>query len=130
MANSASGDDFELQVVRAAEPFEGFFHRGGFIGDSLLAAGRLFVTLRTGLDFDTVDYVERVTELDVPILLFHGTDHTTVPIEIGQNLAEARPDLVDFHPIDDASHVRAWNEDPEGYANTIREFLERIEAGK
>lgn len=98
----------------------------GFIGDSLLAAGRLVTTLRTGLDFDQVDYVERADGLSVPILLLHGADDTTVPIEIGQSLAAARPDLVEFHPIDDAAHVRAWNEDPDWYAQTVAEFLGRI----
>ena len=99
---------------------------GGFIGDSMLAAGRLMTTIRTGIDFDTVDYVERADELGVPILLLHGVDDTTVPIEIGQALASARPDLVEFHPIEDAEHVRAWNEGPEEYLRLIGDFLERV----
>ena len=99
---------------------------GGVIGDSILAVGRLFVTLRTGLDFDSVDYVERATELDTPILLFHGTDDPKVPFEISENLTAARPDLVEFHSIADAAHVRAWNEDPAAYAETIATFLARI----
>lgn len=103
---------------------------GGPIGDSLLAAGRLVVSLRTGLDFDTVDYVERAAELDMPILLFHGADDPKVPVEISQELAAARPDLVEFNPIADAAHVRAWNEDPATYARTVTAFLERIGASK
>ncbi len=91
-----------------------------------MASGRLFVSLRTGLDFDRVDYVERSEELDAPVLVFHGTDDPTVPVEIGQALADARPDLVELHVIDDAAHVRAWNEDPDGYRATVAEFLERI----
>lgn len=100
----------------------------GPIGDSLLAVGRLVTSLRTGLNFDTVDYVDRADELNVPILLFQGRDDTTVPIEIGEALAEARPDLVDFQPVDDAFHVRAWNEDPSAYAQTIAQFLSRVTA--
>lgn len=99
---------------------------GGPIGDSILAVGRWFVALRTGLDFDTVDYVERAAELDVPILLFHGTDDPKVPIEISQNLSAARPELVEFHPVENGAHIRAWNEDPGGYAETITTFLDRI----
>ncbi|MGB8360420.1 MAG: alpha/beta hydrolase, partial [Acidimicrobiia bacterium] len=100
----------------------------GPIGDSLLTVGRLVTSLRTGLDFDRVDYVDRADELDVPILLFQGRDDTTVPFEIGEALAEARPDLVEFQPVDDAFHVRAWNEDSSGYAQTITEFLGRVAA--
>lgn len=99
---------------------------GGVIGDSLLAVGRMVTWLRVGLDFDTVDYIDRAGDLDAPILLFHGTDDTTVPFQIGRSLADARPDLVEFHPIPDAAHVRAWNEDPDGYSQIVREFLDRI----
>jgi alpha-beta hydrolase superfamily lysophospholipase len=103
---------------------------GGPIGDSFLAAGRLVVSLRTGLNFDTVDYVERAAELDMPILLFHGADDPKVPVEISENLAVARPDLVEFHPIPDAAHVRAWNEDPATYTSTVKAFLERVGASR
>ncbi len=103
---------------------------GGPIGDSFLAVGRLVVSLRTGLDFDTVDYVERAAELDMPILLFHGADDPKVPVEISENLAAARPDLVEFHSIPDAAHVRAWNEDPAVYTSTVTAFLERIGASR
>ena len=103
---------------------------GGPIGESFLAAGRLVVSLRTGLNFDTVDYVERAAQLDMPILLFHGADDPKVPVEISDNLAAARPDLVEFHPIPDAAHVRAWNEDPATYASTVKAFLERVGASR
>lgn len=99
---------------------------GGFVGDSIMAFGRLFVSIRTGLDFDAIDYVDRAEELDIPVLLFHGADDPTVPVEIGQALADARPDLVELHVIDDAAHVRAWNEGPDAYASTVGGFLERI----
>lgn len=98
---------------------------GGPIGDSILAAGRGVTWLRTGLDFDRVDYVDRANELTVPVLLFHGTEDTTVPIETSEALAAARPDLVEFHPLADAEHVRAWNEGPEAYAAVVSDFLAR-----
>jgi uncharacterized protein len=99
---------------------------GGPVGDSLLGVGRVITSLRTGLDFDTVDYVDRAGELTAPMLVFHGTADTTIPFEIGESLAAARPDLVEFHPVEGGGHVRAWNEDPEAYAAHIRGFLERI----
>jgi alpha-beta hydrolase superfamily lysophospholipase len=96
---------------------------GGLIGDSFLAVGRLFTTMRTGIDFDTVDYVARSGDLTVPMLVFQGRADTTVPFAIGEALAEARPDLVEFHPLDDAGHVRAWNEDPDDYREIVTAFL-------
>lgn len=96
---------------------------GGVLGDAILALGRGVTSLRTGIDFDAVDYVGRADELDVPVLLFHGTADPTVPFEVGQALADARPDLVEFQPVAGGEHVRAWNLDPSGYAVRIRTFV-------
>lgn len=96
---------------------------GGPIGDSILAVGRTVTWLRTGVDFDEIDYVDRADELDMPILLFHGTEDGTIPVEISENLAAARPDLVESHILNDTTHVRAWNEDPEAYSDLVKEFL-------
>ncbi len=98
----------------------------GIFGDSLLGFARLVTTLRVGIDFDKIDYVDRAGELDVPILLFHGVDDPKVPFAIGESLAEAVPDLVEFHPVPDGAHIRAWNEDPLAFAQTIIHFLERL----
>ncbi|MGF1668318.1 MAG: alpha/beta hydrolase [Acidimicrobiia bacterium] len=96
---------------------------GGAAGDAILSFGRYVTTLRTGLDFAAVDYVERADGLDVPILLLHGTEDTIVPFEVGEALAEARPDLVELVPIEDAGHVRAWNEDATAYTVIVTEFI-------
>jgi uncharacterized protein len=101
---------------------------GGMLGTSILAVGRAITSLRTGLDFDTVDYVDRAHELTSPMLLLHGSEDTKVPIEISEALAAARPDLVEFHAVEGGAHVRAWNEDPQTYTDTLRAFLERIDA--
>lgn len=99
---------------------------GGPVGDSILAVGRLFVWLRTGLDFDRVDYIDRAQELDMAVLWFHGTEDTGVPFAVAEQFQDARPDLVELHPIPDAVHVRAWNEDPEVFKATVTDFLNRV----
>lgn len=98
----------------------------GVIGDSILTVGRWITSLRTGIDFGEIDYVARADELTMPVLLFHGTDDDQIPVEVGRSLAEARPDLVEFHLLEGAAHVRAWNEDPEQYAAAVAAFLERV----
>ena len=99
---------------------------GGVIGNSMLAAARLVTTLRTGLNFGEVDYTAQAGKLRVPILYFQGTDDQTVPFAVGRHFADARPDLVEFHPIPDGGHVRAWNEDPAAYTKWVRDFLVRV----
>ena len=96
---------------------------GGPIGDSLVATGKLITELRAGIDFDVVDYVARADELPVPLLVLHGTEDPVVPFPIGEALAEARPDLIEFHAIPDAAHTRAWNEDRQAYCDIIESWL-------
>jgi uncharacterized protein len=101
---------------------------GGVIGDAILATGRAFTWLRSGLDFDAVDYVDRADDLDVPVLVFHGALDPKIPAEVPTAFAEARPDLIEYHLLDGGAHVRAWNEGPEAYTATLSDFLGRVTA--
>lgn len=56
----------------------------GPVADALLGAGRLVTWLRVGLDFDTIDYVDRADELDEPVPVFHGEDDRSVPFAIAE----------------------------------------------
>jgi uncharacterized protein len=123
---SPTADLREIVALRSGEALP----VGGAVGDAILAIGRWVTTLRTGLDFGRVDYVERADELTMPVLLFHGTADPTVPVEVGRSLAGARPDLVEYHEVPGGEHVRAWNMDPDGYTATVSAFLERIEPSR
>jgi alpha-beta hydrolase superfamily lysophospholipase len=61
-----------------------------------------------------------------PKLLIHGTEDPTVPVELADALARARPDIVTYLRVPGAGHVRSWNVDPEGYAATVRDFLTTV----
>ena len=41
-------------------------------------------------------------------------------------LARLRPDIVTHVAVEGASHVAAWNVDPEAYEAAVREFLDRV----
>lgn len=86
------------------------------------------VSLRTGLRWGQLDLLERVDELDDPILLFHGDADTVVPIEGSEELAAARPDLVEYVRVPGAAHVRSWETDPDGYEKALLRFLDDIGA--
>ena len=74
-----------------------------------------------------MDYLERVEALSVPVLLFHGSEDTRVPVWLSARLAEARPDLVEYEVFDGAIHVGSWNQDRERYEQAVRRFLAGVE---
>lgn len=89
----------------------------------LTEMGKLLAGVRFGVDWKALNYLSRADQLTLPILLFHGDADAVVPVETSDALAEARPDVVDYHRVSDATHVRSWNMNPDRYEGTVREFL-------
>jgi len=77
---------------------------------------------RIGIDFSAFDQVRRAREFRVPILLFHGTSDTTVPIGPSRAFAAALPRLVTYVETG-AGHVESWNVGPRRYDTAVRTFL-------
>ena len=91
----------------------------------LTSLAKRMTALRFGIDFDAMNHLDRAAELppSVPILLLHGTEDTSVPVSISQDLANARPDVVQYHVFPEAMHVRLWNQSPNKYETIIHNFL-------
>ena len=89
----------------------------------LTGIGKFLARVRFDVDWKALNYLSRATELEVPILLFHGDADTVVPVATSDALAQARPDIVSYHRVPDATHVRSWNMNPERYEATVQEFL-------
>ncbi|WP_309572572.1 alpha/beta fold hydrolase [Deinococcus sp.] len=87
------------------------------------------VTRRSGQDFDSVDQIRAAPTFDVPILLWHGTRDRTIPISQAEALAAARPDLIDYHRVEGAKHIRTWNIDPKKYDAQLEAFIEKVLPG-
>ena len=84
--------------------------------------GQEIASHRIGIDFSDYDQVKRAHEFHVPILLFHGTADTTVPIGPSRAFAAALPRLVTFVQTG-AGHVESWNAGPRRYDTAVRRFL-------
>ena len=93
------------------------------IPDTLTATAKWFAGARFDVPWGDLDYLERVSELAVPILLFHGVDDDIVPVKTSDELAEVRSDLVTYVRVDDAPHIGSWNLDPDRYEAEIASFL-------
>ncbi len=92
-----------------------------------LALSNRIAARRYGFNWDDFDYRRTAMDLQRPVLLFHGDADPLVPVELSDSLAAARPDIVRYVRVPGAGHVRAWNVDPEGYADAVRAFLTALE---
>jgi uncharacterized protein len=84
------------------------------------------VSSRIDFDWSAFDQVARAREFAMPILLFHGTQDSTVPISSSDAFARALPELVTYYRVAGAGHVESWNVGPGRYERRVRTFLARV----
>ena len=80
-------------------------------------------TIRFGTDWAALDTRDEMLELDVPILLFHGTDDQTIPVWQSDQFAEDARRNVTYVRVNEAEHVGSWNVDPEAYERVLTHWL-------
>ena len=88
--------------------------------------GARMVRLREPLALAEMTPAYYAEHLGHPTLLFHALDDTTVPPAPSRELAARRPDLIEFVPVDGASHTREWNSDPARYERRLARYLVRV----
>ena len=104
--------DFGGRQLRVPQPF--------------IRLGRLMARLRFDIDWEALDYLSRADRLGVPILLFHGDADDIVPVETSDRLAKKRPDMVTYHRITNATHIRSWNMNPAAYETAVVTTLKNV----
>jgi alpha-beta hydrolase superfamily lysophospholipase len=82
-------------------------------------------SIRSGINFDALDQLH-LPQRAIPILLFHGTNDTTTPIEVSDTFARAHPDFVTYERFPHAEHTESWNTDPQVYNRELTAFLTRV----
>jgi uncharacterized protein len=96
---------------------------------SLTAVAKWIADRRWDLRWGELDYLsdtERYGEL--PFLVFHGEEDTTVPIATSERFAELLPDTVTLIRCADAEHIECWNVGPETYRRELVGFLQETGA--
>ena len=88
--------------------------------------GKAVAAVRFGVDWQRMNYLNRVSELRVPILILHGEADDLVPAPISRLLKHARPDIVRYIGFPEAAHARSWNLDSARYESAVRDFLQEI----
>ncbi len=83
------------------------------------------IDARIDVDWDGLDALQHTDDLQLPILLFHGTDDKVVPISTSDDLAAELPRWVTYFRAPKAGHVEAWNVAPRLYERRLEGFLAR-----
>jgi pimeloyl-ACP methyl ester carboxylesterase len=89
----------------------------------MLSVSNRLAAWRYRFRWSDFDYAQTIAELAPPVLLFHGDADETIPVELSDRIAAARPDIVTYVRVPEAGHVRAWNMEPERYLATVRQFV-------
>lgn len=96
----------------------------GTVPAPLTWSAKQIAALRWDVDWDAVDYLDDTSWVTTPTLLVHGDSDLTVPLRTSEQLAHARPELVELAEFKGAGHVRSWNTDPGRYDDLLAEFLD------
>ena len=89
----------------------------------------MMVSFRFGVDFSAINYTDSDDLVTVPLLTFQGTDDQTIPRAVNDRFMRLAGEGGTYVLVDGADHVLAWNVDPEGYHDQIKDFLKELADG-
>jgi fermentation-respiration switch protein FrsA (DUF1100 family) len=85
--------------------------------------GKRAAAARARLDWDQLDRVTHVEDADLPILVFHNVQDTSVPASVSESFVRLRPNRATLVLVEGGNHVDAWNADPARYADVLGQWL-------
>ncbi|HET7277048.1 MAG TPA: hypothetical protein VFJ22_03145 [Dermatophilaceae bacterium] len=91
--------------------------------DPLLWVGERIISLRSGVDWGSIDYLDDTSWLRVPTLITHGTTDPRVPVSESRQLRDAKPGLVKLVEFPNALHTESWNFDSARYTQVVGDFI-------
>ena len=97
------------------------------VPQSLSTVAQFFTSLRIGVNWKSLDYIEKSKDsLRQPVLIHHGTADLTVPIGESIEFAETQPELVRLIQVEGADHVGSYDVDPQKYISEVLGFLQEV----
>ena len=93
------------------------------VPQSVTNLAKLIAAQRYDVAWKDLDYLDRMASVNTPILVFHSSDDSRVPIATSRELQENNPGLVRLVEFAEAGHTRSWNADPDRYQSELVGFL-------
>jgi uncharacterized protein len=110
------GADYAALVV------ESTFTRWRDVG----AAAGVLGSVLSRLSSQHFDSVDKIGQVDAPILMLHGSADTTVPITLGRELRDAAPAGTRLVEIAGGSHSGLNSDAPEAYQQALRALISQL----
>jgi pimeloyl-ACP methyl ester carboxylesterase len=94
---------------------------------TLSATAKFLTSLRIGVNWKLLDYVADAEDtVRQPVLIHHGTEDLSVPLETSIDLAAVNPDLIQLIQVEGAGHIESYDVDRQGYVDSVLGFLEGL----
>lgn len=91
---------------------------------TLAASAKFITSLRLGINWKVLDYIADADEtIRQPVLVHHGTEDLTVPLETSIDLAAVDPGLIRLIQVEGADHIESYDLDRQGYIDSVLAFL-------
>ena len=93
-----------------------------FIGE----VGKWVATQRFKIPWDKIDYFKTATELEIPVLIFHGTHDKLTPVKESEKIAQENATHVTLITTNGVGHAKMWNYNPKFYEEKVFKFLSQL----
>ena len=94
---------------------------------TLSATAKFLTSLRIGVNWKLLDYVADAEDtVRQPVLIHHGTEDLSVPLETSIDLAAVNPDLIQLIQVEGAGHIESYDVDRQDYVDSVLGFLEGL----
>ena len=93
-----------------------------FIGE----IGKWVATQRFKIPWDKMDYFKTATELEIPVLIFHGTKDKLTPVKESEKIAQENDKNVTLVTTNGVGHAKMWNYNPKFYEEKVFKFLSQL----
>jgi len=93
-----------------------------FIGE----IGKWVATQRFKIPWKKMDFFKTAAELEIPVLIFHGTHDKLTPVKESEKIAQKNDAIVTLITTNGVGHAKMWNHNPNFYEEKVFKFLSQL----